>query len=88
MPNEAAHAKHNSTETANNGSDEKSSTSNLTSKLSNGVEVEKRLRKELLDLGILDANDFPKVNLLTEHSGIHRFGKCSSLSIIICIGNG
>lgn len=64
IPNDA-HKKHGSSDTPNNGSGENSTVSNITSMLNNGVEVEKRLRKELLDLGILDASDFPKVNTLT-----------------------
>lgn len=45
-----------------NASENNSSTANrpLTSLLKSGVEVEKRLKKELLDLGILDASDFAK----------------------------
>lgn len=43
-------------------SENNSSTANrpLTALLKSGVDVEKRLKKELLDLGILDASDFAK----------------------------
>lgn len=33
----------------------------LTSAMKNGVDVERSVKKELIDLGILDVNDFPKV---------------------------
>lgn len=39
----------------------------LKSMLGNGIEVERRLKKELLDLGILDAADFPQVSRLVVH---------------------
>lgn len=43
------------------GRSENNRDSNLASNIPNGIEVERRLKKELLDLGFLDMNDFPKV---------------------------
>lgn len=44
----------------NSSSANRSHTAAITSLLKSGIDVEKRLQKELLDLGILDASDFPK----------------------------
>lgn len=47
-----------------NGAENNSSTANrltpITSLLKSGIDVEKRLKKELVDLGILDSNDLAK----------------------------
>lgn len=45
----------------NSSSANRSNTSPITSLLKSGVDVEKRLKKELIELGILDMSDFPKV---------------------------
>lgn len=57
MPNEANIPSSHKTE-SNDGRSEHNRASNVP----NGIEVERRLKKELLDLGLLDMNDFPKVN--------------------------
>lgn len=45
---------------AENQSQTTAATTAITSLLKSGIDVEKRLQKELLELGILDASDFPK----------------------------
>lgn len=47
--------------TESNDSNSENNSTPLTSMLRNGIEVEKRLKQELLDLGILDIRDFPVV---------------------------
>lgn len=44
----------------NNSSSANRSAMPVTSLLKNGIDVEKRLKNELIELGILDVNDFPK----------------------------
>lgn len=44
----------------NSSSANRSSTAPIASLLKNGIDVELRLKKELIELGILDINDFPK----------------------------
>lgn len=44
----------------NNSSSANRSIAPIASLLKNGIDVELRLKKELIDLGILDINDFPK----------------------------
>lgn len=42
----------------------RSSIISLASALKNGVDVERSVKQELIELGILDKSDFPKVNIM------------------------
>lgn len=53
--------------TESNDSNSENNSTPLTSMLRNGIEVEKRLKQELLDLGILDIRDFPVVRNILFH---------------------
>lgn len=67
---------------SNDGRSEHNRGNNLPSNIPNGIEVERRLKKELLDLGLLDMNDFPKVN---KYKGDLRICKFASLVYFILI---
>lgn len=49
-------------DTESNDSNSENNSTPLTSMLRDGIDVENRLKQELLDLGILDISDFPVVS--------------------------